>query len=268
MKFGAIGMVFGKVTNGLTPNFFSELYYPFQLDEDGTPKVSVQSALGAINYCLSDEIRGALVFLEGENWLDENVKIETVGIEPLDEVQVTRWLSKHDASHVWNSGARVDFTLHLEDIIAELELGMHEYTREWYYAKISHLYFSDYEIPQVAMNIGILLSQMWWKLDLEEFALRGSANVEALERAKEEKKNRAVNEGEQKLNVILELWREARTSYGDEMVRKDSNAAHAIYSMALERRPKELTIKSTGKIVGAEAIRKHISKLRKLDKLG
>ena len=71
--------------------------------------------------------------MEGENWFDENVKIETVGIEPLDEVQVTRWLSKHDASHVWNSGARVDFTLHLEDIIAELELGMHEYTREWYY---------------------------------------------------------------------------------------------------------------------------------------
>ena len=73
MKYGAIGMVFGKVTNGLTTNFFSELYYPFQLDENGIPEITVQSALGAINYCLSDEIMGALVFLQGQNWFDENV---------------------------------------------------------------------------------------------------------------------------------------------------------------------------------------------------
>ena len=35
MKYGSIGMVFGKVTHGLTTNFFSELIHEFQLDAEG-----------------------------------------------------------------------------------------------------------------------------------------------------------------------------------------------------------------------------------------
>ena len=51
-------------------------------------------------------------------------------------------------------------------------------------------------------------------------------------------------------------------------MRKDSNAAQAIFAIASRKRPKELQIKSTGEIIGVEAIRKRISALRKLEKIG
>jgi hypothetical protein len=48
LEVGAVGMVFGKLSNGLTVNFFSELIYPFNLDADGKPSISLQFALNAI----------------------------------------------------------------------------------------------------------------------------------------------------------------------------------------------------------------------------
>jgi len=43
LKNGAVGMVYGRVSNCLTQNFFSELIYPFQLDKEGFPSVSIRA---------------------------------------------------------------------------------------------------------------------------------------------------------------------------------------------------------------------------------
>ena len=42
---GAVGMVFGKVTNGMTANFFSDVVYPFHLDDGGRPEISLDFAI-------------------------------------------------------------------------------------------------------------------------------------------------------------------------------------------------------------------------------
>ena len=170
-------MALGKVINGLTANYFSELVYPFHLDEDDKPKFSVESAIAAIRYSVCSEITVALRYLQGRNWFDEEIKFWVDGLEPLDEIRLEGW------SENWDTAAKIDLAYFLEDVCAELELADQAFTQEWYYAKVSHHYFSDIEVPDVAFTIGILLSQMWWKLDFEAAALRGAANIESLERA-------------------------------------------------------------------------------------
>jgi hypothetical protein len=262
MKYGAIGMVFGKVTHGLTANFFSELIHSSQLDADGNPNVSVSAASRAIMYEVSSEISVALRFLQGCNWFDENVSFITTGVEPFSEVEVHGW------RHEWGIPAKVDVSFYLEDVCEELELDGLIYSQEWYYAKASHLYFKEVEVPDVAMTIGILLSQMWWKLDQEVAALRGHENLDSLDRANKAKKLRMKEQASAKNTVIQAYWHKALAEHGAEIMRRDSNAAQAIFAMATEKRPRELQIRSTGKIIGAEAIRKRLVELRRRGKIG
>jgi len=70
------------------------------------------------------------------------------------------------------------------------------------------------------------------------------------------------------MDVIASYWAEAASELGPEVMRRDSNAAQAIYAIALKRRPKEMQLKSTGEIIGVDAIRKRLLALRKLEKIG
>ena len=87
VKYGAIGMVFGKVTHGLTTNYFSELVRESQIDKNGVPCVSISQASSAILYEVSSEISVALRFLQGCKWFDPQVQFITEGLAPFSEVK-------------------------------------------------------------------------------------------------------------------------------------------------------------------------------------
>lgn len=183
LSVGAVGMVFGKVINGLTANFFSELIYPFHLDESGYPKIGVTFGLNAVRYSVASEVLVAVQYLQGHGWFESSVEFYISGAEPYDEVQARGWYNGLDRSADWGISKSVDMAFYLEDVVSELELDGKDHSTEWYFAKVSHLYFSDVEIPDVAMTIGILLAQLWWRSDLGDVAERGQANSEALQKA-------------------------------------------------------------------------------------
>jgi hypothetical protein len=265
---GAVGMFFGKVSNGLTVNFFSELIYPFHLDADGKPSISSQFALNAIRYSATSEVLVAVQYLQGHGWFESDVEFFISGEDPFDELQARGWKSERGSSDDWGVAERVDMAFYLEDVVGELELNGNEFSKEWYYAKISHLYFSDVEVPDVAMTMGVLLAQLWWRADVGDVAERGRANSAALQKANSARKKHSKAQSEGKNKVISEYWFEARAELGNEVMRRDSNAAQAIYAIAMRKRPKQLLIKATGEVIGVEAVRKRVSALRKLEKIG
>jgi len=265
---GAVGMVFGKISNGLTANFFSELIYPFHLDANGYPAIGKSFALNAIRYSATSEVLVAVQYLQGMGWFQSEVEFFINGLDPFDEIHVKGWKNGMVADGGWGISERVEMAFYLEDVVSELELDEREYSKEWYYAKIGQLYFSDIEVPDVAMTIGVLLSQLWWRADLGDVAERGHANSESLQKANSARKERSKVQSEEKNKVISQYWFEALAEFGGETMRRDSNAAQAIYAIAMRKRPKELLVKATGEVIGVEAIRKRISALRKLNKLG
>ncbi len=262
IKGGAIGMVFGKITHGMTANFFSELIYPFHLGDDGRPNVSLDFAISAIKYSVASEVSVGLRYLQGHGWFDESIQFVTVGLEPFDQVQAIGWAEE------WGASAQVALSFYLDDLCTELQIEDQAFSQEWYYAKIGHLYFSGIEIPDVAMTVGILLSQLWWKIDLEVAAVRGNANTASLAKANEVRKSLSHSQSQAKNELITSYWFEALEELGVEVMRRDSNAAQAVYAKAALNRPKELCIKATGEVIGAEAIRKRITALRRLGKIG
>lgn len=265
---GAVGMVFGKVSNGLTANFFSELIYPFQLDANGFPSIDVSFALNAIRYSASSEVLIAVQFLQGHGWFESEVEFFINGLEPFDEVHARGWKSERSEGAEWGIPETVDMAFYLEDIVGELEAAGKAFSKEWYYAKVSHLYFNDVDVPDVAMTIGILLAQLWWRADLGDVAERGHANSEALQKANSARKERSKVQSEDRNNVISQYWFDALAEFGADTMRRDSNAAQAIFAIATRKRPKELLVKATGEVIGVEAIRKRISALRKLNRVG
>lgn len=262
LKNGALGMFFGKITHGVSTNYFSDVYYPFHLDQDGLPVFSETAAIAAIRYSMSSEVSVALHYLSGHGWFDPSVEFYTEGLEPWDEVKARGWAED------WNTSAIVDMAFYLEDVCSEIELRGDAFTTEWYYAKISHLYFLDKEVPDVAMTLGIFLAQMWMKADLEASTMRGLAQEKSLEKATKARQNQSVANNAARNAAIAKLWHECLEEHGNEVMRRDSNAAQAIHVLASKRRPKELTHKNSGEMLGVEAIRKRISSLRKLGKIG
>lgn len=265
---GAVGMVFGKITNGLTANFFSELIYPFHLDANGYPSIGISFALNAIRYSATSEVLVAVQYLQGHGWFESEVEFFINGLDPYDEIHAKGWNSDRRSGEEWGTSERVDMAFYLEDVVGELEADGKELSKEWYYAKVSQLYFSDVEIPDVAMTIGILLAQLWWRADLGDVAERGQANSEALQKANSVRKERSKVQSADRNRVVSTYWFEALAELGAETMRRDSNAAQAIYAIAMRKRPKELLVKASGEVIGAEAIRKRISALRKLGKVG
>lgn len=120
-------------------------------------------ALGAVRYSVASEILVAVRFLQGHGWFESDVSFFIDGTELFEEVHANGWKSERCSGGEWGIPERVDMAFYLEDVVGELEAEGREYSKEWYYAKVSQLYFSDVEIPDVAMTIGILLAQLWWR---------------------------------------------------------------------------------------------------------
>lgn len=256
------GIVFGKITHGITINHFSGLIMPYQLDENGEPKISLEFATKLIRYSATSEVLVALQYLQSLDWFDSKVKFQIDGIEPFDQIVALNW------SNEWNIKAEVDLAFYLDDIREELELNDLTYSQEWYYAKIANLHFSEGTVQDVAMTMGILLSQLWSKIEFESAALRGNASVASLDKANEVRKARSLRQSDTKNRIIAQYWHEGLVEFGAETMRRDSNAAQAIFVIASRKRPKELLVKSTGEIIGDDAIRKRVAALRKLGKIG
>ncbi len=261
-KYGVVGIVFGKVINGLTINYFSTSVFSSELGEDGQPIIRVERAIGSICYEISSEISTALLYLQANNYIDEKVGISVVGAEPFHEVELEGW------SECWDTKAQVDLAFFLEDVCEELETKGQAFSQEWFYAKICHLYFTDKEIPDVSFTIGILLSQMWTKLEHEAATIRGISNQTALQKANSEKQIVIKKRAEEKKAEIVKLWHRVCKEHGADAMRKDSNAAQAIYAVAESEKPKALIIRTSGNVIGVEAIRKTLGLLRKDGKLG
>lgn len=254
---GAVGMVFGRISNGLTTSFFSQMVYPFQLDANGYPSIDVSFALNAIQYSVASEVLIAVQYLQGHGWFESEVEFFISVKYSLEQLHTRGWTSES-----------VGIVFYLEDVIEELQAEGKEFSVEWYYAKVAQLYFRDGDVPDVAMTIGILLAQLWWKVDLGDVTELGFASSEGLQKANSARKNSIKAQSEAKNRVLAEYFFEAAAEFGSETMRRDSNAALAIYEIALRKRPKELLIKSSGEIIGVDAIRKRISELRKLKIVG
>lgn len=114
LQTGALGMVFGKITNGLTTNFFSDLVYPYDLGADGSPSIGITFALRAIRYSATSEILVALQFLQGHGWFEDKVQFMIYGADPFDEIRTEGWAEE------WSVSARVDLAFYLEDVVGGL----------------------------------------------------------------------------------------------------------------------------------------------------
>lgn len=262
LKNGALGMYFGKITHGVTCNFFSDVYYKWHLDAQKNLEISEYQALRSIKYSMSSEVLVAVQYLAGLGWFEDDVEFFIEGLEPWDEVKARGWADE------WDTKAKVDIAYFLEDVFTELEYDGKTFLKEWYFAKIAHLYFLNGDDPDVAMNIGILLGQIWFKDASEAATLRGVAQEADLSKARATRKVKSIAKTREGNDVISALWHECKMIHGSEVMRRDSNAAQAIYILAAERRPKELIVGSTGEVIGAEAIRKRLPSLRKLEKIG
>ncbi len=256
-KYGVIGMVFGRVIDGLTVNYFSTFVHLHDLDEDGHPIVGIKRAISGICYEINSEIVVALRYLQEIGIIREDIKFYVTG----DGVQLGGW------SNCWDNSDRVDVAFFLEDVCEEFEANEQAFSKEWFYAKMCQMYFSDYEEPNTAFTVGILVSQMWTKLEHEKTTLRGIANQEAMRKANQEKQKTSMARAERKKAKIASYWHQAQDELGAELMRKDSNAAHAIFDMAMKEKPESLVLKSSGKVIGAEAIRKILPNLRREGKL-
>lgn len=261
MRFGVVGTVLGEVSNGMTSNFFSGVVFQPQLTGDVIPTVSVANALSSISYSIAPEIIVALRFLQEKGWFDKSVRFSTKTTGAC-EVVVLDW------GNTPGEASFIELAFYLEDVCQELESASREYSPEWFYAKISHLYCEDRDNPDIIFTIGILLSQLWMKEKHENAALRGAENEASLLRANKVRKAQSPALTKAKNMAIVELWNKAFDQFGADTMRHDSNAAQAIYELAFSLRPKELLVKSTGDVIGTEAIRKRIISLRKTGELG
>ena len=93
-------------------------------------------------------------------------------------------------------------------------------------------------------------------------------NKKALQSAEAAKPIKTKAKRQQKLERIAKLWHHLKAKMGANAMRKDTNAAQAIHVEAAKHRYPELLIKETSEVIGPEAIRRLLSELRELDKVG
>ncbi len=155
------GLALLKITNGLTVNYATEVIFGYHLDQNGQVKLDEFKSLSDISYDLSSEISACLHFLQEAGWINPKAKITITFNDKQDHnVRLTEW--RLNAANINSKSA------FLGDVALELTFNGQSFSRDWYCAKICELYYSEYPInPNVILTIGILLSQMWWKLDHE-----------------------------------------------------------------------------------------------------
>lgn len=258
-----VGVAFYKVINRLTVNYGSDFFWPFEQNEDGSPSLSIGSALGGISYDLDCEIAAAIRHLANRGWLSENTEVITdVGCEGEINLSVLNWNNDPSKSSAY------DLSDYLKEIETELEVSGKAFSIEWYYARVAGLYFENRDISHSSVfNIGILISQMWWKSQEEENALRGKKNRESLVLAEQAKYKKASRRRNAKLKCIARIWQDVKNDKGASWMRMDTNVALEIHARAEKENPPELWIKASGRIVGPDAIRRLLGELRKMKEI-
>jgi len=137
------------------------------------------------------------------------------------------------------------------------------YSEPFYAALIRYHYY----ISEDDFYVGYLASEMKWKFNHEKSALAGEKNLKALAAAELAKPGMAASRKSAKLDCVARLWNEARNELGAQSMRKDTNAAHAVFARAEKERPSELLVKKTGTVIKPDAIRRLISELRNSGKI-
>ncbi len=260
---GPAGMAFFEIEDQITLNYGSDFFWPFQQNEDGSPNISVSSATRSLNYELASEVSVAINKLKEAGWLAETTHVtHKSGGDGGLVVQVSKWRDDNGQED------RNDLYEFLSDIEEELLLSNKAFSEDWYFARIAKMYFCETWVsPSSAFNIGILVAQMWWKFQHEESAILGEKNASSLSAAEAAKKLAASERRIEKMECVSRLWHEAKQKFGGAEIRKDTNAAYAIKALAEEQLPDALKIKTSGKIVGADAIRRLLPELRSQGKI-
>ena len=115
---------------------------------------------------------------------------------------------------------------------------------------------------------GYITAEMIWKFKHEDSAILGQKNKKALQAAEDAKPIKAQTRRHKKLVLVTKLWHQEKIKLGAEVMRKDTNAAQAIHFNATKHRYPELLVKTTGKVLGPDAIRRLLPELRKQGKIG
>jgi hypothetical protein len=114
---------------------------------------------------------------------------------------------------------------------------------------------------------GYITAEMIWKFRHESFAILGQKNKKALQAADAAKPIKAKERKKQKLELVAKIWHQQKTELGANAMLKDTNAAQAIHINAEKHQYPELLIKKTGKIIGVDAIKRLLPKLRELGQI-
>lgn len=173
------------------------------------------------------------------------------------------------------SSQSYDFHQYLFDAYFDLNVVDEPFSIRWYLLRAVTLYYKyanvnlpdDVDAVNSAFTIGVLLGEAQWKFQYEKLALQGQGGVEALVRAREQKASRQSATAESKAAKILEIWRRVAEERGSEAVRFDANAALHIIEVVEAENIRELMVKSTGRPISADALRKWLATLRKQGKL-
>ena len=138
------------------------------------------------------------------------------------------------------------------------------YSLEFYAASALYEFF----VSKRPFRAGYIAAEMDWKFKHESSAILGQKNKKALQAAEAAKPIKAKAKRQQKLERVAKLWHHLKAKMGANAMRKDTNAAQAIHVEAAKHRYPELLIKETSEVIGPEAIRRLLSELRELDKVG
>ena len=115
---------------------------------------------------------------------------------------------------------------------------------------------------------GYITAEMIWKFKHETSAILGQKNKKALQAAEDAKPIKAKLKREKKLDRVAKLWHQQAVELGNNAMRKDANAAHAIYAKALKSHYPELLVKKSGKVIEPDSIKRLLPELRDRGKIG
>ena len=115
---------------------------------------------------------------------------------------------------------------------------------------------------------GYITAEMIWKFKHETSAILGQKNKKALQAAEDAKPIKAKLKREKKLDRVAKLWHQQAVELGNNAMRKDANAAQAIYVKAYKGRYPELLIKKSGKVIEPDSIKRLLPELRDRGKIG
>lgn len=139
--------------------------------------------------------------------------------------------------------------------------------------EFEHSYFGRPDIGRLIEQtflLGRALSDLSWRKNIYDEALKGVFRYENLRQANQSKKLKAPQKRRLRRNAVLSLWKEV-CSIDNTLKRSDVNASKAII-LLLKERPKDprfkpMQMKASEDLIGVDAIRKHIAELRKVEKL-